>query len=398
MAYTKYSLTPSSNTAAPPDGAPEGMLPSAVNDTMRDMMAQIRDCGDGIRGGTYTLTAPVVTGGSISGASGSFTTLAASSTVSGTGFSTYLASPPAIGGTAAAAVSSTNLAYTGTLTGGTGIVNLGSGQFYKDASGNIGVGTASPSAKLDVAGNAVLSGTSGYKYLYFNGATESSSLRFAKIGKNYDSTFDLGIWASTHTAGNSAATVFYRDLTTESMRIDSSGSVSIGTASAVAKLTVAGASTTFSNAAFAAQNSALINLFYVRCDGAINTGLSASSPYNLTTGTAANAVFANDGFLYRSTSSLKYKTNVQDSTHGLNELLQLRAVTYKGKSEHDGNKVFGGLIAEEVAAIGLTEFVQYADDGTPDALAYGNMVSICIKAIQELNAKVTALETQLGAK
>jgi hypothetical protein len=67
MAYTKYSLTPGNNTAAPPDGAPEGMLPSAVNDTMRDMMAQIRDCGDGIRGGTYTMTAPVITGGSVSG-------------------------------------------------------------------------------------------------------------------------------------------------------------------------------------------------------------------------------------------------------------------------------------------------------------------------------------------
>lgn len=35
--------------------------------------------------------------------------------------------------------------YTGTLTGGTGIVNLGSGQFYKDGSGNVGVGTTSPS-------------------------------------------------------------------------------------------------------------------------------------------------------------------------------------------------------------------------------------------------------------
>ena len=33
-----------------------------------------------------------------------------------------------------------NTAYTGTLTGGTGIVNLGSGQFYKDASGNVGIG------------------------------------------------------------------------------------------------------------------------------------------------------------------------------------------------------------------------------------------------------------------
>ena len=67
MAYTKYSLTPSSNTAAPPDGAPEGMLPSAVNDTMRDMMAQIRDCGDGIRDGTYTMTAAKITGGTITG-------------------------------------------------------------------------------------------------------------------------------------------------------------------------------------------------------------------------------------------------------------------------------------------------------------------------------------------
>jgi hypothetical protein len=116
MAYTKYSLTPASNNAAPPDGAPEGMLPSAVNDTMRDMMAQIRDCGDGIRGGTYTMTAPVITGGSVTGASGSFTTLAASSTVSGTGFSTYLASPPAIGGATAAAGKFTTLEATSTLT------------------------------------------------------------------------------------------------------------------------------------------------------------------------------------------------------------------------------------------------------------------------------------------
>ena len=40
---------------------------------------------------------------------GAFTTLSASSTVSGTGFSTYLASPPAIGGTSAAAGSFTTL-------------------------------------------------------------------------------------------------------------------------------------------------------------------------------------------------------------------------------------------------------------------------------------------------
>ena len=47
-----------------------------------------------------------------------------------------------------------NVSYTGTLTGGTGIVNIGSGQIYKDASGNVGIGTNAPGYKLDVAGSA----------------------------------------------------------------------------------------------------------------------------------------------------------------------------------------------------------------------------------------------------
>ena len=46
-----------------------------------------------------------------------------------------------VGATTANTGSFTSLAYTTTLTGGTGIVNLGSGQFYKAASGDIGIGT-----------------------------------------------------------------------------------------------------------------------------------------------------------------------------------------------------------------------------------------------------------------
>lgn len=94
---------------------------------------------------------------------GAFTTLSASSTVSGTGFSTYLASPPAIGGTAAAAGSFTALSYSTTLTGGTGIIAIGTNQIYKEAGGNIGIGKTTPGSKLDVLGTLRLSGaTSGY--------------------------------------------------------------------------------------------------------------------------------------------------------------------------------------------------------------------------------------------
>jgi hypothetical protein len=63
-------------------------------------------------GGTLDLSSPPAIG-STAASTGAFTTLSASSTVSGTGFSTYLASPPAIGGTAAAAGTFTTLTATG---------------------------------------------------------------------------------------------------------------------------------------------------------------------------------------------------------------------------------------------------------------------------------------------
>ena len=121
------------------------------------------------------------------------------------------------------------------------------------------------------------------------------------------------------------------------------------------------------------------------------------SVYGNTTGSAANCFVFADGSIYRSTSSLKYKRDVQDATHGLAEVLQLRPVTYKGKGENDGEAVFGGLIAEEVHDAGLTEFVQYASDGSPDALAYGNMVSLMVKAIQELKVIVDAQGAEIAA-
>ena len=115
-----------------------------------------------------------------------------------------------------------------------------------------------------------------------------------------------------------------------------------------------------------------------------------------TTASAANMrIDATSGAMFRSTSSLRYKNTVKDATHGLTELLSLRPVTYKGNN--DGDEVFGGLIAEEVHDAGLTEFVQYDDQNRPDALAYGNMVSLCIKAIQEQQATIEALEARITA-
>ena len=168
--------------------------------------------------------------GSNTPSTGRFTTLSASSTVSGAGFSTYLASPPAIGGTAAAAGSFTALSYTTTFTGGTGIVNLGSGQFYKDASGNVGIGTSSPSTYVGASGGLVVA----QDVTLVNNTTQPAN--------NYPRFFQLsgvgpsisGLQFTVNTGGSSTTAP------TERMRITSGGLVGISTSSPRSNLDVNG--------------------------------------------------------------------------------------------------------------------------------------------------------------
>jgi hypothetical protein len=104
----------------------------------------------------------------------------------------------------------------------------------------------------------------------------------------------------------------------------------------------------------------------------------------------ANMFVDSTGQIYRATSSLRYKRDVQNAVHGLTDVMALRPVTYKSKRDDCGDTVYSGFIAEEVHAIGLTEFVDYNDKGEPDAIHYGSMVSLLTKAIQELKTEFDA--------
>ncbi len=78
--------------------------------------------------------------------------------------------------------SAADIQYNGTLTGGNGTVNIGSGQIYKDTTGNVGIGTTTPSSKLTVIGDTKINNitvglgsgqistntTVGYQSLYSN--------------------------------------------------------------------------------------------------------------------------------------------------------------------------------------------------------------------------------------
>ena len=102
-----------------------------------------------------------------------------------------------------------------------------------DSSGNVGIGTTSPTAKLDINGDFVVTGNSGYKSISLNGViTSGNTARYAGIQKNYDSPFEFKVYAGWGSSGNGSATIFYRDAVNESMRIDSSGKVLVNTSTA----------------------------------------------------------------------------------------------------------------------------------------------------------------------
>lgn len=200
-----------------------------------------------------------------------------------TNLSALLAAPPAIGGTTPAAGSFTTLSASGNVNAGLGLTGANNGRvvinggasssfgaqllFNRDGVNTSQIGQESGinggtsndlaiypgAANLNLYGGgiktAVVSssglavtgalsatgdfstiGGSGYKYIRFHSASDSNSIRTAKIGKNYDSPWDLDIHASTGTSGsfNEAAIKFYKNNTDVVATLDSSGNLGIG--------------------------------------------------------------------------------------------------------------------------------------------------------------------------
>jgi hypothetical protein len=95
---------------------------------------------------------------------------------------------------------------------------------------------------------------------------------------------------------------------------------------------------------------------------------------------------------FQQVSDVRLKDNITDSKYGLDTVLQLRSVEYDMKS--NGNHEVG-LIAQEVEKI-IPEFVHTsADEEGTKSVNYAQMVSVLIKAVQELSAEVTALKAKI---
>jgi hypothetical protein len=338
--------------------------------------------------GATSTTLDGVNIGATTAGTGAFTTLSASSTVSGTGFSTYLASPPAIGGTAAAAGTFTTL--TGSTSVTTPIVKSASSLTLQsngtttavtiDTSQNVGIGTTSPSNKLAVS--QTVSGADA-KVRFFNTATAASS--GSVIDLSNDGDLKSG-WRYNNNTGDTdfgnllgAYNLKFYTNATERMRIDASARVLVGTTS------------TFGNGGLLQVDSTAsgFNGINVKCASANYAGIFSTASqflyFTLSGGAPVGTVTYNGTItVYGTTSDRRLKENIVDAPSAFDFInsLKIRSFDWKESGKHHKFGVIAQElveVSEECVSVPQKEEDIWQVDTSP-------LIPALAKAVQELKA------------
>jgi hypothetical protein len=298
----------------------------------------------------------------------------------------------------------------------------GSPRMVLTSGGNVGIGTTSITNGTTFGGggqiNRLKVQSTNYTCLEINGSTSGGSVQFT-YGTNLPNQV-AGLLAYNY--ANGAANEFaisnilsgpliFATSNTERMRIFANGNVAIqdtfvdngsklnitsGAKGGIRIVTDAGhqAISIGGTGAFSIDWPGVgSGRFLVRDDGLIafpriNDFTTGNSPNTWINPSASYGIYIN-------TSSIRYKKDIVNYNKGLDIVNQLRPVYYKGISEVDGDKQFVGLIAEEIHDLGLTEFVNYNEEGLPNSLSYPNMVALAFKAIQEQQTQIEILKTKI---
>jgi hypothetical protein len=235
-----------------------------------------------------------------------------------------------------------------------------------DTNQNVGIGTSSPTTKLQIAGNLTVNAGSGNTYGQF--ISGSSTIQ---IGTNGISQFIYGVGAIPLTFSTNAV---------EAMRIDSSSALLVG------------------NTSNPGNNYKLL----VATGGYFGLGVTTSNTvYMSSLGTGT--VYSNGGTLTNTNpSDERLKENITNVSWGLEQISALRPVSYTWKNNLTNQGTQYGFIAQEVQAV-MPELVREFEtrNGEEVVIRFGlekdGIYAAMIKAIQELAAQVTTLQTQVTA-
>jgi len=258
-----------------------------------------------------------------------------------------------------------NLVVNGNTTLGnatTDVITIGVNGIVKTAAGSVGIGTSSPSAKLEVTGD-VMSTTAG---------GVAPSFRFAQSG--------VSAWAIQNLANTAVLAFTDVGAGSERMRIDALGAVLVGLTSGIsggaAKLSVGyeGGATRYGVALKPVADSTT----------AVYFANAAGSGIGSITQTATTVA-------YTTTSDQRLKTNIApaEDSGSLIDGIKVRSFDWISSGEHQPY----GFIAQELEQ--QASYAVHRPDNEQEMLSvdYSKLVPLLVKEVQSLRKRVTELET-----
>jgi hypothetical protein len=289
----------------------------------------------------------------------------------------------------AGTTSSTALVATADTSGALQLAtNNGTVAVTVNTSQNVGIGTTSPAYKLDVNGNINIPADS----FYYIGTTSPND-RYIKYRSSQNDVLYSGYSGLFYK--QDVAGVYHAWFTgnNERMRIDSSGAVLVNTTTrnslgVVEILTTVGI------------DNALVLKTPESGAGGIATMMQTR--YNATT--VGSITATSSATAYNTASDYRLKENIIPMTGALAKVAALKPVTYKWKIDNaDGQGFIAHELQEIVPDCVSGEKDAIDEDGNPkyQGIDVSFLVATLTAAIQELSAKVTALEEQvlnLGVK
>ncbi|WP_058591710.1 phage tail protein [Mammaliicoccus sciuri] len=128
--------------------------------------------------------------------------------------------------------------------------------------------------------------------------------------------------------------------------------------------------------------------------------IKSNATYGRTTSGNANVYIGESGALYRSSSAMKYKTDIKrEAPTNYKAILNLPSANWIDKEEKEYGIVkqrYFGHIAEDLIEVGLPQFVEYGKDQEVESIMYERLISPLLEVVKDHEQQIKELEEKVN--